>query len=97
VVGQHHDPVRPRRPGNDTLDASDLPIEIAKHGERVGSIGARLAMNPRTYNENFGRSGAPYLAAKAGVLDHVRFLPYLSQADLIATYGKAVGVPGLKE
>lgn len=28
-------------------------------------------------------------AAKAGVLDHVRFLPYLSQADLIATYAGA--------
>jgi gluconate 5-dehydrogenase len=40
----------------------------------VGSIGSRLAMNPRTYNENFGRSGAPYLAAKAGVLNLTRAL-----------------------
>ncbi len=40
----------------------------------LGSIGSRLAMNPGTYNENFGRSGAPYLAAKAGVLNLTRAL-----------------------
>lgn len=40
----------------------------------LGSIGSNLAMNPRSYNENFGRSGAPYLAAKAGVLNLTRAL-----------------------
>lgn len=40
----------------------------------LGSIGSRLAMNPSTYNENFARSGAPYLAAKAGVLNLTRAL-----------------------
>ena len=40
----------------------------------LGSIGSRLAMNPRTYSENFNRSGAPYLAAKAGVLNLTRAL-----------------------
>jgi NAD(P)-dependent dehydrogenase (short-subunit alcohol dehydrogenase family) len=34
----------------------------------VGSIASRLASDPRIYNENFKRSGAPYMAAKAGVL-----------------------------
>lgn len=34
----------------------------------LGSIASRLASDPRIYNENFKRSGAPYMAAKAGVL-----------------------------
>ncbi|MSX31857.1 MAG: SDR family oxidoreductase, partial [Actinobacteria bacterium] len=34
----------------------------------LGSIGSRLASDPRIYNENFKRSGSPYMAAKAGVL-----------------------------
>jgi len=40
----------------------------------IGSIGSRLAMNPRTYTPAFQRSGAPYLAAKAGVLNLTRAL-----------------------
>ncbi len=34
----------------------------------LGSIASRLASDPRIYNESFKRSGAPYMAAKAGVL-----------------------------
>lgn len=34
----------------------------------LGSIASRLASDPRIYNEQFKRSGAPYMAAKAGVL-----------------------------
>lgn len=34
----------------------------------LGSIGATLAMDIRTYNSNFKRSGAPYIAAKGGIL-----------------------------
>ena len=34
----------------------------------IGSIASRLASDPRIYNEHFKRSGAPYMAAKAGVL-----------------------------
>lgn len=40
----------------------------------VGSIGSRLAMNPRTYTPAFQRSGAPYLATKAGVPNLTRAL-----------------------
>jgi gluconate 5-dehydrogenase len=40
----------------------------------IGSIGSRLAMNPRTYTPNFQRSGAPYLATKAGVPNLTRAL-----------------------
>lgn len=40
----------------------------------VGSIGSRLAMNPRTYTPKFQRSGAPYLATKAGVPNLTRAL-----------------------
>lgn len=47
----------------------------------VGSIGSRLAMNPRTYTPRFQRSGAPYLATKAGV-------PNLTRA-LAAEWGEA--------
>lgn len=38
----------------------------------LGSIGATLSMDPRIYNENFRRSGPPYLAAKGGVLNLTR-------------------------
>ena len=38
----------------------------------LGSIGATLAMDIRTYNERFKRSGPPYLAAKAGILNLTR-------------------------
>jgi NAD(P)-dependent dehydrogenase (short-subunit alcohol dehydrogenase family) len=34
----------------------------------LGSIASRLASDPRIYNETFKRSGAPYVAAKAGTL-----------------------------
>ena len=34
----------------------------------LGSIGATLAMDIRTYNPRFKRSGAPYIAAKGGIL-----------------------------
>ena len=40
----------------------------------VGSIASRLASDPRIYNENFKRSGAPYIAAKAGVLNLTKAL-----------------------
>jgi len=40
----------------------------------IGSIGSRLAMNPRTYTPRFQRSGAPYLATKAGVPNLTRAL-----------------------
>ena len=38
----------------------------------LGSIGATLVMDPRIYNEDFNRSGPPYLAAKGGVLNLTR-------------------------
>lgn len=38
----------------------------------LGSIGATLAMDTRIYNENFKRSGPPYLAAKGGILNLTR-------------------------
>lgn len=34
----------------------------------LGSISSTLAMNPRSYNPGYNRSGAPYVAAKGGVL-----------------------------
>jgi gluconate 5-dehydrogenase len=34
----------------------------------LGSIGATLAMDIRTYNPRFKRSGPPYIAAKGGIL-----------------------------
>lgn len=40
----------------------------------LGSIAAQLAMDPRTYNKEFLRSGAPYISAKAGVLNLTRAL-----------------------
>lgn len=40
----------------------------------LGSIAARLAMDPRSYNSDFTRSGPPYIAAKAGVLNLTRAL-----------------------
>ena len=40
----------------------------------LGSIASRLASDPRIYNENFKRSGAPYIAAKAGVLNLTKAL-----------------------
>ena len=38
VIGQHHDPVRTRRPPGGALDPPDLTVEIAEHGERVGPL-----------------------------------------------------------
>jgi NAD(P)-dependent dehydrogenase (short-subunit alcohol dehydrogenase family) len=40
----------------------------------LGSIAARLAMDTRIYNAEFHRSGAPYIAAKAGILGITRAL-----------------------
>jgi NAD(P)-dependent dehydrogenase (short-subunit alcohol dehydrogenase family) len=40
----------------------------------LGSIAARLAMDTRIYNPGFQRSGAPYIAAKAGILGLTRAL-----------------------
>lgn len=40
----------------------------------LGSIAAQLAMDPRIYNKEFFRSGAPYISAKAGVLNLTRAL-----------------------
>jgi NAD(P)-dependent dehydrogenase (short-subunit alcohol dehydrogenase family) len=40
----------------------------------LGSIASRLASDPRIYNESFKRSGAPYIAAKAGVLNLTKAL-----------------------
>ena len=47
---------------------------LAKRGSIItlGSIGATLAMDTRIYNQNFKRSGPPYLAAKGGVLNLTR-------------------------
>ena len=46
----------------------------AKKGSIItlGSIGATLANDIRTYNDRFKRSGPPYLAAKGGVLNLTR-------------------------
>jgi gluconate 5-dehydrogenase len=38
----------------------------------LGSIGATLATDPRIYNPRFKRSGPPYIAAKAGILNLTR-------------------------
>ncbi len=45
VIGQHHDPVRSRRPLGRPLDAPDLPVEISQHGERVGTFGSGVMGN----------------------------------------------------
>ena len=40
MVGQHHDPVRPRGEADGALDAADLPVDVTEHGQRVGALGA---------------------------------------------------------
>ncbi len=40
----------------------------------LGSIASRLAMDTRIYNAGFKRSGAPYIAAKSGILGLTRAL-----------------------
>jgi NAD(P)-dependent dehydrogenase (short-subunit alcohol dehydrogenase family) len=57
-----------------TAQSAGRAMMGAKSGSIItlGSIGSTLAMDKRSYNSEFKRSGPPYLAAKGGVLNLTR-------------------------